>query len=251
MVKGILLDIGGVLHEGGEVVPGAIEAVERLRRSYQLRFLSNSSRIPPQKLLEQLRAMGFSIGEEELFTALSAAKLFLEQQRSSAFVVATDEAADYFSDLDYPERYLLICDAYTNFTYQRLNEAFRKLEEGYGFLATNVNRYFRDRDGLLSLDAGGFVKGLEYASGRSAKVLGKPNCEFFALAIRSMGVAKEEVIMVGDDIEGDIVGAKSCWLKTVLVKTGKFREHDLLKAKPDLLIESIAQLPDRLEEMGD
>ncbi len=247
-MKGVLLDIGGVLYEGERPIKGAIEALQEIRRYYRVRFLSNSSRKPPQAIVEKLLAMGFEIEPREVFTALSAAKLFLQSQKAGAFIVATDEAKSYFEDIDFPERYVLVCDAYRNFNYESLNSAFRRLEDGYGFLATNINRYFKDEDGL-SLDAGGFVKCLEYASSKSAKVIGKPNCEFFNLAIADMGLRKDEVVMVGDDIESDIVGAKSCWLRTVMVKTGKFKPSDLQKATPDFLIESIVQLPKLLKEM--
>ncbi len=249
MIKGVLLDIGGVLYEGSEPIEGAKEALKELKSRYKVRFLSNTSRIPPTGLLHKLHTMGFEVEEEELFTALSAAKLFLQNESSKAYVIATDEAKEYFEDLEGELRYVLVCDAYTNFTYQALNQGFRHLEKGAGFLATNVNRYFKDVDGL-SLDAGGFVKCLEYASSKSAKVLGKPNCEFFALAIQSMGLQKSEVVMVGDDIESDILGAKSCWLKTVMVKTGKFKPQDLQRGKPDFLIDSIAQLPELLDTIN-
>ncbi len=248
MIKGVLLDIGGVLYEGDRPIPGAQEALRRIKENWQVRFLSNSSRKPPLAVVKKLLDMGFDVDPKEVFTALSAAKLFLRSQKSSAYVIATDEAKEYFEDLDFPERYVLVCDAYKNFTYDNLNIGFRKLESGHGFLATNINRYFKDDDGL-SLDAGGFVKCLEYASAKSAKVLGKPNCEFFNLAIADMGLRKEEVVMVGDDIESDIQGAKSCWLTTVMVKTGKFKPSDLQKATPDFLIESIVELPKLLKEM--
>ena len=248
MIKGVLLDIGGVLYEGDRPIEGAAEALREIRSRYKVRFLSNSSRKPPEAVVKKLLDMGFELDPKEVFTALSAAKLFLRSQRSSAYVIATEEAKGYFEDLGYDERYVLVCDAYKNFTYDNLNAGFRKLESGHGFLATNINRYFKEEDGL-SLDAGGFVKCLEYASGKSAKVLGKPNCEFFNLAIADMGLKKEEVVMVGDDIESDIQGAKSCWLKTIMVKTGKFKPEDLQKASPDFLIESIVQLPKLLKEI--
>jgi len=249
MIKGILLDIGGVLYEGENVIPGAIEALEILRKKYKVRFLSNTSRIPPKALYNKLKSMGFNIKESEIFTALKASKLFLENEKANAYVVATDEAKEYFSDLKGEIKYVLICDAYKNFTYDNLNKAFRYLEEGAGFIATNKNRYFKDTDGL-SLDAGGFVKCLEFASGKEAKILGKPNCEFFSLAINDMGLNKNEVIMVGDDITSDIMGAKACFLKTVLVKTGKFKKSDLTKAKPDYLTDSIASLPELLDNLS-
>ncbi len=245
MIKGILLDIGGVLYEGEKIIPKAKETLKKLRKKYKIRFLSNTSRIPPKKLYEKLKNMDFELEENEIFIALKAAKMFLRNEKSNAFVLATDEAKEYFNDLKGEIKYVLVCDAYKNFTYENLNRAFKYLEEGAGFIATNKNRYFKDNDGL-SLDAGGFVKCLEFASEKEAKILGKPNCEFFSLAIKDMKLNKDEVIMVGDDITSDILGAKTCWLKTVLVKTGKFKESDLNKAKPDFLIDSIANLPEIL-----
>jgi HAD superfamily hydrolase (TIGR01458 family) len=246
-MKGLLIDIGGVLYSGDKVIEGAVEAIGKLRKKYKLRFLSNSSRNTPDSIYKKLTRFGFEIKKEEIFTALSAAKRFLEFNNSTAFILATDEAKEFFKDLKGEMNYVLVCDAYKNFTYDNLNEAFRHLENK-GFIATNKNRYFKDKDGL-SLDAGGFVKCLEYASGKSAKILGKPNCDFFSLAVRDMGLEKDEVLMVGDDIESDILGAKSCMIKTVLVKTGKFKETDLLKGKPDYLIDSIASLPELLEKL--
>lgn len=242
MTKGLLLDIGGVLYEGEKPIPKAIQTLKKLREKYKIRFLSNTSRIPPEKLYEKLKNMGFELEKNEIFTALKAAKMFLENEKSNAFVLATDEAREYFNDLKGEIKYVLVCDAYKNFTYENLNQAFRYLENGAGFIATNKNRYFKDTDGL-SLDTGGFVKCLEFASAKEAKILGKPNCEFFSLAIKDMGLNKNEVIMVGDDIISDILGAKTCWLKTAMVKTGKFKTSDLNKAKPDFLIDSIADLP--------
>ena len=249
MIKGVLLDIGGVLYEGDEVIEGAKEALAQLQKEYRIRFLSNTSRITPDSLYRRLQKMGFAVEPEQIFTALSAAKLFLEQRGCSAYVIATDEARSYFEDLAGPLEYVLVCDAYKNFTYDSLNVGFRHLEGGACFIATNINRYFKDSDGL-SLDAGGFVKCLEYASGKSAKVLGKPNCEFFSLAVQSMGLAKNEVVMVGDDIESDILGAAACWIKTVMVKSGKFKPSDLQRGRPDYLIDSIKDLPKLLKEIG-
>ena len=249
MIKGLLMDIGGVLYEGDKVIDGAIETLENLRKEYKIRFLSNTSRIPPHKLYKKLKNMGFNIQENEIFTALSAAKKFLQNENANAYIIATEEAKEYFQDLEGKIKYVLVCDAYKNFTYDNLNQGFRYLEDGAGFIATNKNKYFKDKDGL-SLDAGGFVKCLEFASEKEAKILGKPNCEFFSLAINDMGLNKKEVLMIGDDIVSDILGAKACFLKTCLVKTGKFKENDLSKAKPDFLIDSIADLPKLLKNLS-
>jgi ribonucleotide monophosphatase NagD (HAD superfamily) len=55
--------------------------------------------------------------------------------------------------------------------------------------------------------------------------------------------------MVGDNVEADVAGASAFGLRTVLVRTGKYREEALEEAtvKPDGVIDSIAALPDWIE----
>jgi ribonucleotide monophosphatase NagD (HAD superfamily) len=109
------------------------------------------------------------------------------------------------------------------------------------------NRYWASALGL-TVDLGMFVAALEYASGKSAAIMGKPSPYMFRLAIQSWNVPPDSVLVIGDDVEGDILGAKNVGMKSVLVKTGKFREDVLAqsKIKPDHIIESVASLPDLL-----
>jgi HAD superfamily hydrolase (TIGR01458 family) len=131
-------------------------------------------------------------------------------------------------------------DAHTNFTYERLNGAFRALKNGAKLVAAAKNRYFKDEDGALSMDAGGFIAALEYAADTEATLIGKPSQTFFHLAVASMGLQAYEVLMVGDDIESDIKGAQEAGLKAALVKTGKFDPHDLTRGiRPDFILEDV------------
>jgi ribonucleotide monophosphatase NagD (HAD superfamily) len=93
-------------------------------------------------------------------------------------------------------------------------------------------------------DLGAFVSALEYASNKSAAVIGKPNANLFKLAVRSWTVSKSSVYVVGDDLDGDVLGAQNAGMKSILVKTGKFREENLENSKivPDYIINSIADL---------
>ena len=244
-IKGIIFDIGGVLYVGDTPIEGAIEAISKIKRKYKVRFLTNSTRRPPKAIYKKLKDMGFSVKKDEIFTALSATKDYLKSKNAKIYPILTDEALVFMGSLvDENPKYVVVGDAYTNFTYERLNIAFRHLNSGAKLIATAKNRYFKDTDNNLSLDMGGFIKLLEYASNKKAKVIGKPNREFFNLAIKSMNLTPKEVIMVGDDIENDILGAQRANLKTVLVKSGKFKESDLKKdIKPDFIIDSVANLP--------
>lgn len=250
-VKGILMDIGGVLYVGEAPVPGAVEAVARLQERYALRFVTNTTRRSPESVRQKLLQMGFAITPEQLFTALAAARRIVEEAGGRAVTILTEEAENYFGELlseEIDSSFVVVGDAGENFTYERMNLAFRTLIHGAKLIAAANNRYFKDADGELSLDAGGFVKALEYAAGVEAAVVGKPSREFFHQALRSMGVRPEEAIMVGDDIESDIAGAQAAGIRAVLVRTGKFRPADLEGAIfPDAVIDSIAELPELLE----
>ena len=96
------------------------------------------------------------------------------------------------------------------------------------------------------VDIGAFVTGLEYVSGQQAEIIGKPSRQFFQLALNSLGLAAQQVAMIGDDIETDIGGAKDSGLKGILVKTGKYRPGCESQGphSPDAVIESINELPE-------
>jgi HAD superfamily hydrolase (TIGR01458 family) len=243
-VKAVLCDIGGVLYEGDRPYPGAVEAVRRLKAAYPVRFVTNTTQRTGAQVVVKLQKMGFGIDASEVVTALDVTKTYLLQHGSTATFILTDDALKFFSDLpEMPCRCVVVGDAQEHFTYARLNEAFRTLMDGGELLAAAKNRYFKDHEGKLSMDAGGFVAALEYASGKTARVIGKPSVDFYRLACDALGVKPEGAVMIGDDIESDVAGAQAAGLQGILVKTGKFTPADLERGfAPDAVIDSIADL---------
>ncbi len=250
-IKGILLDIDGVLYVGDRVIDGAIEAVRKLKEKHKLRFITNTTTKPQSIIYRKLKLMGFDIEENEIFSALTATKEFLKEKNAGAYLLLTDIAKKEFEDIkDLPIKYVVVGDARENITYESINTAFRYLIHGAELIAAAKNKYFKDKDGELSLDAGPFVVALEFASDKKAILIGKPNKEFFLKAVESMNLKPEEVAIVGDDIEADVKGGMDAGLFGILVKTGKFKEEDLKKGiKPDLIIDSIKDLPEALEQI--
>ena len=98
-------------------------------------------------------------------------------------------------------------------------------------------------------DTGAFVALLEFASNKTATVIGKPSRLFFEMALKDLELSPAEVLMIGDDVESDIVGASNVNIQTCLVQTGKFREMDLKNSaiKPDHILPSIKYLKDLLK----
>jgi len=227
MIKGVLLDLSGVLYLGNQAIEGSIEGLLRLQATgLPLLYVTNTTRQPRHQIWQQLDAMQFPIREKDIFTAPMAAHDYLTRAGLSPYCLIHPSLRPDFADLvsETPNA-VLIGDAETEFTYQHMNTAFRYLIDGAPLIAIGKNRYFMEQDGL-SLDSGTFVTALEYAAGVEAIITGKPAAGFFTAAVKAIDGAAANVVMVGDDVEADVNGAIDAGLMGVLVQTGKYRPED-------------------------
>jgi HAD superfamily hydrolase (TIGR01458 family) len=254
----ILLDIDGVLHVSGEAVPGGGEAVRALRADgHRLRFVTNNTTRARAALAAELRALGVELEAEEITTTPLAAARLLAGKRVLALTMAAvkPDLAESVELVEQDAEVVLLGGADESgetgdvFAYENLNRAFAELDGGARLVCLHRNRWWQTSRGPL-LDSGAFVAGLEYAAGVEAEVVGKPSPAYFAAALAELGAEAGEAVMVGDDIDADIGGAKSAGMRAVLVRTGKFREEALAdaEAKPDGVVPSIADVPGFLRE---
>jgi HAD superfamily hydrolase (TIGR01458 family) len=142
-------------------------------------------------------------------------------------------------------RSVVIGDIGEQWDFATLNRAFRLLmaDPRPILIALGMSRYAQGDSGLV-LDVAPFIKALEHAAGCKAVVMGKPAKSFFEAALRQLGTAAADTVMVGDDIRGDVAGAQAAGLAGILVRTGKFRPADLDGAvRPDAVLDSVADLP--------
>jgi HAD superfamily hydrolase (TIGR01458 family) len=252
----ILLDVDGVLHVSGVPIAGAAATVRRLREAgHRMRFVTNSTTRSRAQLGAELRAMGIDLDDEELQTTGGVAARALEGRRVLALTMP-----GLLDDLEGLQLVGMNVDAVLIggadegeetgriFSYLNLNRAFHELEAGAELYCLHKNKWWQTTDGAR-LDAGAFVAGLEYAADTEATVLGKPSSTYFAAALEALDAESGLAWMVGDDLEGDCVGASRHGMRTVLVRTGKFRPDEVERSsvQPDGIISSIAQLPDWLE----
>ena len=251
-VRVVLIDLDGVLYVEHEPVPGAHEAVERLRDGGRVsRFVTNTTSRSRPATLEKLRRLGFSLDDEELMTpAALAVRHCLAEGRRRVSLLMNDEVKGDFAALqeddDEPEA-VIVGDLGDDFAYPVLNRAFRHVMAGAELIALQRNRFWQREDGL-SLDVGPFVAALEYATSREAYVVGKPARGFFDEVLRDAGFDANAAAMVGDDIETDIGGAIAAGLAGVLVRTGKYRADAVAASgiEPTATVDSIANVPELL-----
>jgi HAD superfamily hydrolase (TIGR01458 family) len=253
-VHGCLLDMDGVLYQAGSAIPGAVGAVEWLRsKQVPHLFLTNTTSRPRSALVEKLAGFGLAVDADRILTPPVAAVDWLASHTDGPAALFVPEAtADEFARLERlpPEAEsgaasVVIGDLGEGWDFTTLNRAFRLLMTTPPpvLVALGLTRYWRAPDGLR-LDVGAFVAALERASGLEAVVLGKPARPFFDAAVSLLGSPPEQVLMIGDDIVGDVRGAQDAGLRAALVRTGKFREQDLHgSTRPDQVLDSIADLP--------
>ena len=243
MTKALLLDLSGVLYDGDTIIAGALEAVQRVQDSaMQLRFVTNTSQKTRTSLLQHLRDFGFTVEEEQLFTAIDAARQWLRQRDLQPYCLVHDNIRAEFDDFEQREpNAVLVADAAQGFNYDNLNRAFQLCLEGSPLLGVGYNRYFKSGNHVL-MDAGAFIRAIEFAAGVEATIVGKPSPEFFQLVMESTGVAPGSALMVGDDVFGDGEGAMKAGIPAFLVRTGKYRAGDENKIEGNFpVVDSIVE----------
>ena len=249
-IRGILLDIDGVLHVSMQPIAGAADTLRWLdQHGYRTCFVTNTTTASRATLAQRLAAIGLPLTEQQLITAPVATANYIRQHYPGkrCWVLSKGDAAADFAGIDLVEsnaEIVVIGGAEELLTYEAMNAAFRMLMDGAVLLAMHTNLYWRTSDGLR-LDSGPYVYALELATGKQATVLGKPARPFFEQALQSIGVEAAEAIMVGDDLENDVRGAQQAGLRGILVSTGKHQADSPLleRIHPDAILPSIADLP--------
>lgn len=222
----VLIDLSGTLHIDNTVIPGAVQALNRLRdANLSIKFVTNTTKESSNCLHERLTKLGFDLRKEEIFSSLAAARKLIVSQHLKPLLLIDPAAMEDFQDLVTNEtpNAVVVGLAPSKFHYEELNKAFRLLLDGAALIAIHEGRYYKRPDGL-ALGPGAFVKGLEYSSNVNAKVVGKPTKEFFKAALGDVDPA--QAVMIGDDVKDDIAGAQAVGIKGILVQTGKYRAGD-------------------------
>ena len=247
--KGILLDLEGVIYEGSRLIDGSIETINKLlAHGFNIKYLTNTTTTSRRLVFEKLIQFKLPLIEPDIFSPAIAANIFLKKKNISRISLFTNQSlqedfTDFVIDDLEPEA-IILGDLYKEFSWEKLNKAFQIiLEANPLIIALHKNRYCK-RENKLGLDLGPFVAALEYATSKKSVLIGKPEKNFFNLAIEDIKLKNEEVLMIGDDIIADIGGAKNILLKTIQVKTGKFQKKDEtnLYLQPDYRIDSISRL---------
>ncbi|RVU20011.1 HAD-IIA family hydrolase [Streptomyces antnestii] len=272
-IRAVLIDIDGVLTVSWEPLPGAVEAMERLRAAdLPLALVTNTTSGTRESICARLTGAGFPVAVDDILTAPAVTAAYLRENHPGARCLLlnsgdieadlagvtlvdtdTDPDADTNTDTDtdVDVDVVVVGGAGEEFGYAALNRVFHHLQRGAHLVAMQRNLYWRTAAGL-DLDTGAFLLGLERAARVEATITGKPSEAFFAAALAHLGADPSTTLMIGDDIESDVLAAQRSGVTGALVKTGKYlpETHRSADGTPDHVLDSFASLPDLLERLA-
>jgi len=249
----ILFDLDGVLYEGDNPIEGAADTINWFNKnSIPHLFLTNTTSKSRLELVTKLAGFGIESKKEDYLTPPVAANQWLQTNNiNSIALYVPDTTKEEFSEFNLVTDEnknvgaVVIGDLGERWTFEIMNRIFRALINNpqTKLIALGMTRYWRTAAGL-QLDVGPMIKAFEYATGIDAIVTGKPAKAFFQAAVTLLGT-QDNIVMIGDDIRGDIEASQHAGLKAIQVRTGKFSESDLESGiTPDVILDSVAALPE-------
>lgn len=252
----LLIDLEGTLYTREGAIDGAVETIDELRAAgHAMRFLTNTDSTASKPLFDRIRDLGLRIEPTELFTPVTAASALLgETAGARVLPLTTDAVRDELAQhvelvhAGADATHVLVGDVRHSLDYRMLDDAFAALVDGAALFALQKGRFFLS-GGRAHLDTGAIVAALEYAAGGQATVVGKPSTTFLECALRTIEspVAAHRTWVIGDDRTSDIKMGHVAGVRTVQVRTGKYRlQSDESTAPAEFVIDSIAGLPQLL-----
>jgi HAD superfamily hydrolase (TIGR01458 family) len=251
--RGYLIDVDGVLRNGSQVIPGAVEALSWLRSAgIPFRLLTNNTISSRASLAAKLSDAGFPVTASDIFTAAFATASHVAQRFPGVpcYLLSTgDSAMDFHAagvslvgpDGSPEAGVVVIGGAEHELTYARLNHAYRLLLGGAKLIAMHRNVAWRTDEGM-TLDSGPFIEAIAKAAGVRILTIGKPSAPFFRQAVRAISLPASSLAMVGDDARNDIAPAQRLGMTGILVRSGKpVSATDEERAR--VTLDSIADLP--------
>lgn len=252
--RGLLFDLDGVFFVSDSAVPGGADVITWADGAgIPYLFVTNTTSHPRSYLADKLAGFGINADPARILTpAVAAHEWLTEQGRTPVALFVPEATAAEFGDLprvaanaESGAGAVVVGDLGQAWDFATLNRAFRLLtaDPRPVLVALGMARFWKDDDGL-TLDNGPFVQALAFASGAAPVVTGKPSAGFFHAAAHRLGLAAPAIVMIGDDVFGDVGGAQDAGMRGVLVKTGKFHAADLERGiAPDAVLDSVADLP--------
>jgi HAD superfamily hydrolase (TIGR01458 family) len=220
----VLIDFDGVIKLGDKIAEDAGDFFSFLTKNKIPFFLiSNSTLRTSEAMIEFIRKAGIDY-EIPAMTSVDATLDYVRENYKRVSVYCRENIKPLFAQFNVDENpeAVVLGDIGKRWTYETMNEIFRKVLNGADIIAMHKNRFWQPDGKTLTMDAGAFITAIEYATEEKAILIGKPSPIYFQTALKRLGFKKDDKFaMIGDDLESDILGAQRIGGTGILIYTGK------------------------------
>lgn len=256
-MEGFLIDLDGTLYRGNQALPHAKEFVEWLMQTgKRYLFVTNNSAPLPGEVAEKLQRMGIPTDEGHIFTSSQATAMYIREHAArenptyyaigeKGLFTALEEAGFVYEENN-PDYVIVGIDR--DVTYGKLMNASLAIQKGAVFLGTNADKRVPTERGLVP-GAGSLNAAVAAASGVEPMWVGKPEARMLAYSMKKLAILPEKTVMIGDNLDTDILAGSKAGIRTVLLLTGYSKREDLERStiKPTVIIDNFAELMQVLE----
>lgn len=258
-VRGVVLDMDGVLYRGNTLipeVPAFLDALDAAGIAYSM--ATNNSTNTQRQYAEKLRGMGIAVPEDRIVTSGVATATYLRSRfprGTSVYLVGMQALAEAVFQDDYfvpsgRDADLVVSGANFELRYDMLKTACLAIRAGATYVATNADKTFPSEEGLIP-GSGAIVAALSAATDVDPVIVGKPNPELVESCLTIMGTSPRDTVMIGDRLDTDILAGHRAGTRTLLVLTGVSTREDVVASGivPDVIIDTLAPLTEQVQEM--
>lgn len=233
--SGFIIDMDGVIYHGNKLLPGVTEFIAWLEKEgKRYLFLTNSSERTPREIHEKMRRLGIEIGEDHFYTSALATASFLAGQKpgGSAYIIGDAGLihALYsvgFSSNNYNPDYVVVGETH-GYNFEKIETAINLVLKGARLIGTNPDVTGPVENGITP-STRALIAPIEIATNRKAYFVGKPNPLMMRIALRKLGLKREESIVIGDRMDTDIRCGLESEIDTLLVLSGITVRDDIDK----------------------
>ena len=251
MKKTYLIDLDGTMYRGSAIIESAKAFIDELnKRGDEYYFLTNNAKRTKRQNVEHMEKMGYTgIKEEQFFTSAMAAAIYAREhyEKRNAYYIGQDGLKEALLDQGFSiteeDVDFVFVGLDTSGTYEKYSKALGFLLNGATLIGTNDDRLLAQPKGF-HIGNGSVVAMFEYATKQKSPKIGKPHDTILLECLEYLHKQKEEVIIVGDNLETDILLGVRNGIESVFVTTGVHKREDLERfdIKPSRIVDDLCEL---------
>jgi len=233
--SGFIIDMDGVIYHGNRLLNGVTDFLKWMEKEgKQYLFLTNSSERTPKELHEKLKRLGIDVSEDHFYTSALATASFLSSQKpnGSAFIIGDAGLINALYTVGYSTNnvnpdYVVVGETH-DYNFEKIEIAVNLVLKGARLIGTNSDISGPVEDGITP-STKALIAPIEIVTGRKAYFVGKPNPLMMRIALKRLGLKREDAIIIGDRMDTDIICGLESEIDTLLVLSGITSKEDIDK----------------------